>query len=88
MLNLRERLDHESRLIPYVLSALNDECGEVSAKAVEIMHALGAQYEIEHKEDLKDALYYLPQEAHGLGWGSQEAICSIWEIAAATPGHG
>ncbi|GMH40548.1 hypothetical protein BSKO_08452 [Bryopsis sp. KO-2023] len=69
MLNLRERLDHESRLIPYALSALNDECPEVAAEAVRLMDALGLQYEKEHQEDLKDTLYYLPQEAHALGWG-------------------
>lgn len=88
MLNLRERLDHESRLIPYVLSALNDECEEVATKAVEIMRALGVEYEHEHKEDLKDKLYYLPQEAHGLGWGSEEAIRSVWKIATGVSGHG
>jgi hypothetical protein len=33
-----------------------------------VLDKLGAQYESEHAKDLKDTLYYLPHEAHGLGW--------------------
>lgn len=32
MLNLRERVDHEPRLLPYALSALNDACPQVRAR--------------------------------------------------------
>jgi len=31
MLNLRERVDHEPRLLPYALSALNDACPQARA---------------------------------------------------------
>ena len=32
MTGLRERLDHEARLLPYVLSALNDEAPEIQVR--------------------------------------------------------
>ena len=47
--------DHESRLLPYVVSALNDEAELVQKEAVELMEALGVQYEKEHEKDLKVA---------------------------------
>lgn len=81
MLNLDERVDHESRLIPFVLSALSDESPDVSTKAVEILTNLGAQYELEHAEELKDAVYYLPHEAHSLGWGEEKLSDKIWRKA-------
>ncbi|MEW5306836.1 MAG: hypothetical protein WDW36_009274 [Sanguina aurantia] len=68
MLTLRERTDHEHRLLPYVLSALDDESPAVVAEAVAVLEALGAEYEVEHGKDLKDTVAYLPEEAHGLGW--------------------
>lgn len=88
MLNLVERVDHESRLIPFVISALSDESPDISAKAVEILSDLGKQYEREHSEDLKDAIYYLPHEAHSLGWGEQNSIEKIWQGPQADEKHG
>ncbi|KAF5842633.1 armadillo-type protein [Dunaliella salina] len=70
MLNLRERVDHEPRLLPYALSALNDSCPQVVEEALVLLDKLGEQYEREHANDLKDTVYYLPHEAHGLGWQS------------------
>ncbi len=36
------------------------------------------QYEKEHKEDLKDVVYYLPPEAHALGWQQGGANGHAW----------
>ncbi|KAG2440366.1 hypothetical protein HXX76_004471 [Chlamydomonas incerta] len=87
MLSLRERLDHESRLLPYVLSALNDEAPEIQADAVALLDRLGAQYEADHEKDLKETLPYLPEEAHGVGWQAAGAAAYVYgELAAGQEG--
>ena len=53
MLTLRERIDHHARLMPYALSALSDSSKEVQMAALKLMDDLGAQYEEEHKQELK-----------------------------------
>ncbi len=68
MTTLRERLDHEPRLLPYVLSALCDESAAVVEAALQLLDTLGAQYEREHEKELKDAVSYLPDGAQALGW--------------------
>ncbi|KAG2455132.1 hypothetical protein HYH02_000951 [Chlamydomonas schloesseri] len=83
MTRLRERLDHESRLLPYVLSALNDESPEIQADAVALLDALGAQYEADHEKDLKETLPYLPEEAHGVGWQAAGAAAHVYGALAA-----
>lgn len=40
MLNLRERIDHEPRLLPFVISAVNDENPVVSCFFNEFSNAL------------------------------------------------
>lgn len=82
MMNLRERVDHESRLLPYVLSALNDESPHISGTAVNVIERLGIQYEEEHKEDLKDTIYYLPEEAHARGWTQGPTPEMIWKLVS------
>uniref|UniRef100_A0A061RFE2 Uncharacterized protein n=1 Tax=Tetraselmis sp. GSL018 TaxID=582737 RepID=A0A061RFE2_9CHLO len=79
LLRLPERRDHEQRLLPYVLSLHNDEVPAISSRAVEIMELLGEQYirDQDGDERFKDSIYYLPEEAHGLGWrrsGGQAAV--------------
>ncbi|KAL0032856.1 hypothetical protein WJX77_002978 [Trebouxia sp. C0004] len=71
MLTLRERIDHHARLMPYALSALSDPSKDVQRAALKLMDDVGVQYEEEHQQDLKDTLYYLPAEAHALGWQQQ-----------------
>ncbi|KAL0039469.1 hypothetical protein WJX79_009522 [Trebouxia sp. C0005] len=71
MLTLRERIDHHARLMPYALSALSDPSQDVQRAALKLLNDLGMQYEEEHQQDLKDTLYYLPAEAHALGWQQQ-----------------
>lgn len=76
MTRLRERMDHEARLLPFVLSALNDEAPEIQAEAVDLLERLGVQYEKDHEKDLKDMLAYLPVEAHGIGWQADSGAVS------------
>ncbi|KXZ56414.1 hypothetical protein GPECTOR_1g369 [Gonium pectorale] len=78
MTGLRERLDHEARLLPFVLSALNDESPEIQADAVALLERLGVQYEKDHEKDLKDTLTYLPEEAHGIGWQAPGAAGFVY----------
>ena len=62
MLDMHERLDHEARLMPYVLSALNDESAAASDFALATLERLGAQYEKEKKDDLKDIFHYYGED--------------------------
>ena len=68
LLELPERKDHESRLLPYVLSGLIDDSEAVQAEALQILQSLGDLYVLDNAEDMKDKLYYLPDEAHAHGW--------------------
>jgi hypothetical protein len=43
MLNLRERIDHEPRLMPYALSALDDEAPQVRGCGVEVAGGAGGR---------------------------------------------
>jgi hypothetical protein len=47
---LPERLDHQGRLLPYVLSALCDDAPPVVGAALQLMRELGEQYEREHEQ--------------------------------------
>lgn len=78
MTTLIERLDHESRLLPYVISALTDEAELVQKEAMDLMDRLGIQYEKEHEKDLKQTMYYMP-EAFG------EDIYGVGEDALTLP---
>ena len=60
MLRLRERIDHHARLMPYALSALSDPSPSVQLAALKILDDLGAQWEEEHKADLKVGRFASP----------------------------
>ena len=66
--DLPERRDHESRLLPFLLTLTVDTTPAVAATATQQMHQLGVLFEQERREDLKDTLAYLPPQAHGLDW--------------------
>ncbi|QDZ17634.1 putative axonemal dynein assembly factor [Chloropicon primus] len=68
LLELPERRDHESRLLPYLLSGLIDDDERVQAEALGTLEKLGDLYISDNAEDMKDKLYYLPDEAHAHGW--------------------
>jgi len=65
MLRLRERSDHEGRLLPFVLAGLVDESPAVAAESVQLLEALGEQYEREHEQEVKELLLYCPEEEAG-----------------------
>ena len=55
-------------IIVYLLSVSTVHHVWLKAEALEILEKLGRQYERDHEKDLKDTVYYLPGEAHALGW--------------------
>ena len=85
LLELPERRDHESRLLPYLLSGLIDEDDRVRRGALETLEKLGDLYIKDNAEDLKDKLYYLPTEAHGHGWMDGGVWRAIEEGRVTTP---
>lgn len=52
--SLPDRWDHESRLLPYLLSALGDGATEISLAAFAWLENFGARYEVEKADDLID----------------------------------
>jgi hypothetical protein len=72
MLRLRERSDHEGRLLPYVLAALVDDAPAVAAEAAALLEDLGQQYEEEHAQEVRELrAYCLDELADG------EAACPL-----------
>lgn len=51
---LDERRDHEERLLPYLLSGLNDLVPRLAEKAAEWIEKLGEVFEEDRKDELKD----------------------------------
>ncbi|KAG2502640.1 hypothetical protein JM16_009716 [Phytophthora kernoviae] len=58
MVNLPDRYDHESRLLPYLLSAVSDEDTAISHDALQTLEVLGERYEREHGEDVIEIKQY------------------------------
>ncbi|KAF4145715.1 hypothetical protein GN958_ATG05108 [Phytophthora infestans] len=58
MLNLPDRYDHESRLLPYLLSAVSDEDLNISGDALKTLEILGGRYEREHGEEVIEIKQY------------------------------
>lgn len=59
LMNLPDRGDYESRLMPYLLSAIHDESSdEISKAALEAIDRLGIRYEKEHMEDVLERKQY------------------------------
>lgn len=56
--NLPDRYDHESRLMPYVLSAVSDEHADIAAHALATLAVLGTNYEREHGEEVLEMKQY------------------------------
>lgn len=56
--NLPDRYDHESRLMPYLLSAVSDENDDISQTAMQTLAFLGARYEEEHGEEILEMKQY------------------------------
>ncbi|OWZ21369.1 hypothetical protein PHMEG_0004084 [Phytophthora megakarya] len=58
MVNLPDRYDHESRLLPYLLSAVSDEEASISGDALKTLEILGERYEREHGEEVLEIKQY------------------------------
>ncbi|CAK4608439.1 unnamed protein product [Aphanomyces euteiches] len=56
--DLPDRYDYESRLMPYLLSAVADECPLISAKAIETIDRLGKRHAVEHPDDVIERTQY------------------------------
>lgn len=70
LLHLDERIDHQGRLLPYLITGLTDTHADVQQRALALLEEIGALYEKDNEKDLKDILCYLPEEAHNIGWRS------------------
>jgi hypothetical protein len=73
LLTLRERRDHEARLLPYVLSGICDDSPAVVESALQLLDQLGQQYEKEHEADLADLLRF----ADKLGDGTEARLMQL-----------
>lgn len=70
LLHLDERIDHQGRLLPYLMTGLTDTHPEVQQRSLALLEEIGVLYEKDNEKDLKDILCYLPEEAHNIGWRS------------------
>lgn len=75
--NLNERLDHEPRLLPYVLSGLADPVASIQESALEWVRVLGEQHVGDNEQEFKDKLRYMPREAQGHGWMLSSVLRAI-----------
>jgi hypothetical protein len=66
LLTLRERRDHEARLLPYVLSGICDESPAVVSGALQLLDQLGQQYEQERETELADTLRFADRLEQGV----------------------
>ena len=82
---LTERMDHEPRLLPYVLSGLADPVASVQESALEWVRILGEQHVSDNEQEFKDKLRYMPREAQGHGWMLSSVLRAIEEGSLALP---
>ena len=53
MCKLDERQEHESRLLPYLLAALTDDCPSIAAAAWTMLDHVGAVWEQDHAAEVQ-----------------------------------
>ena len=82
---LTERMDHEPRLLPYVLSGLADPVASVQESALEWVRILGEQHISDNEQEFKDKLRYMPREAQGHGWMLSSVLRAIEEGTLTLP---
>lgn len=58
MLNLPDRIDHEARLMPFLITMVGDDVPAVHNAAIEVVDALGIQYEKEHHDEVIERKQY------------------------------
>lgn len=100
LLTLRERRDHEARLLPYVLSGICDEAPAVVSAALQLLDQLGCQYEQDREAELADTLRFADMLENGAEAqllqlihqgrvryaGTWEALPGTQRCASAAPG--
>ncbi|XP_053706872.1 dynein axonemal assembly factor 5-like isoform X1 [Synchiropus splendidus] len=59
LLHLRDRYSYFAKLIPLLLSGINDEIPEIRLQAVDLWRQVGSQWEKENEDDIKDKLDFL-----------------------------
>ena len=74
LLNLHERLDYISRLLPYLLNSLIDDVPDVRERGLAILTEIGIQYEKDHETEIYEKMHYLPEEAQDIERGTLEYI--------------
>ncbi|XP_077590424.1 dynein axonemal assembly factor 5 [Stigmatopora nigra] len=81
LLNLRDRYSYFHKLTPLLLSGVTDEIPEIRLLAADLWRRVGAQWEKENEEDLKDKMDFLltppsfyPQGVERPGLGCRELV--------------
>ncbi|XP_047427104.1 dynein axonemal assembly factor 5-like isoform X2 [Mugil cephalus] len=75
LLHMRDRYSYFHKLVPLLLSCISDEVPEIRLLAADLWRQVGAQWEKENEDDLKDKMdflltpppHYPPGERPGLG---------------------
>ncbi|KAM9843655.1 dynein axonemal assembly factor 5 [Aulostomus maculatus] len=83
LLHLRDRYSYFHKLIPLLLSNIKDEIPEISLQAADLWRQVGAQWEKENENDIKDKLDFLvappsfyPPGVERPGLGCRELVVS------------
>ena len=63
LLKLEDRVDHEGRIIPYMLSALNDPNDDIKDLAFELLEEMGIDYEEREEQKIRDTKQYALEAA-------------------------
>ena len=58
LLKLPDKVDHEGRILPYMLSALNDPNDNIQDLAFELIEEMGMDYEEREEEKIRDKKQY------------------------------
>lgn len=58
LLKLPDKVDHEGRILPYMLSALNDPNDNIQDLAFELIEEMGIDYEEREEEKVRDKKQY------------------------------
>ncbi|XP_041813590.1 dynein assembly factor 5, axonemal-like [Chelmon rostratus] len=64
LLHMRDRYSYFHKLIPLLLSSISDEIPEIRFLAADLWKQVGAQWETENEEDIKDKLDFLLTPPH------------------------
>ncbi|XP_033282674.2 dynein axonemal assembly factor 5 isoform X2 [Orcinus orca] len=75
LLHLRDRYSFLHKLIPLLLSSLDDEIPEIACEAAGLWEQVGLRWQMENEEDLKDKLDFAgPPPAHHPSPGSRPGL--------------